>query len=145
MTDKEVNEFEGVHQNSKWCPDMLEKAQYYLESWDKEPFDDSIPMLCAMYVYCGIDKNTGSSYQKKYESWKSICDRIMTMQEHVLIDKGLKKVNETQLTKLLLMKHGHNDRVAMDLTTNGESVNSHCSKEDTAALVDQIRKELGNG
>ena len=123
MSDKEKK---PIGRPTKYCPELLAKAQEYLEVWESI---DVIPMIAGLATYIGITKDTISRWEaeaKEEESDKldfsDVCARVRQLQERALINKGLSRMSDASLSKLLLMKHGYSDRQEVDHTTNGESI-----------------------
>lgn len=125
MTDNERNCTEvdmPAGRPTKYTPELLEKAYEYLYQW--EELGDPIPMLCGLAVHCDINKGTVSDWQNDEEKgeFSEICARIMAEQERVLLQKGLTRIHDNSLTKLLLMRHGYSDKQEIDHTSGGEKI-----------------------
>lgn len=160
MTDKAKTQKHPGGRPTKLCPEILSKAQEYVEQWSY--LGDAIPMLAGLCVHIGIAKETmqrweaiGLSKEQReneihknecelYSQFSAICARVRVMQERVLINKGLTKESEASLSKVLLFKHGYSDRQEIDHTTAGESFNRPDQEAVNAAKA-EIRAELGLG
>ena len=105
---------------TKYTPEFIEKAEEYAEKW--EELGDPVPMLCGLAVHCGVTKETVSRYRKKHDDFDQLCARVMAEQEKVLLQKGLTRKHDNSLTKLMLMRHGYNERTQVDMTSSDGSM-----------------------
>lgn len=126
------NEKHAGGRPSKYTPELLAKAKDYAENWPD--YGDPVPMLCAMYIECGISRDTASKYQQDpdKQEFADVCARIMEAQERVLIGKGISRVHEPSITKLMLMRHGYNERSEVD----------HSSKDGSMSPTGATQTEL---
>lgn len=128
---------------TKYCKEIVEKAHEYERAW--KDLGDPVPMLVGLYVHCGINRHTGAQWRKRDDrsEFAAVCARVEVMQEHELLRKGLMRVTEQSITKLMLMRHGYSDRQAIDHTTNGEAIGAAgASKEDLASAKADILAKL---
>jgi hypothetical protein len=107
---------------SKYTPELLEKAQDYLDNW--QDLGDVVPVLCGLYIHCGITRETASQWAKEEDKkpFSDICARVRELQERELLSKGLSRKTDNSLTKLMLMRHGYSEKSEVDHTTNGENI-----------------------
>jgi len=102
---------------SHYTPELLAKCYEYLDSYEDE--GDVIPSHSGMFLYTGISKTCGYDWAKDEgkEEFADILDRCKLMQHQVLINKGLANEFNSNITKLVLGKHGYHDK--QDLETKG--------------------------
>lgn len=132
---------------SKYTPELIAKAKKYLTKW--EDLGDVIPMLCSMAEYLDISLSTLYSWEKEAKEGDEskaeileVCARVRQAQEKVLINKGLSRVSDASLSKLLLMKHGYSDRQDVNVQSEDGSMSPITAKEAKEAL-DAKLKDLG--
>lgn len=128
---------------TKYTPELLNKAREYVDGgWERE--GDIVPQLAGLAVYCGITDTTIQAWKDdaNKEEFSVLHARVMTMQHQELINKGLSKLTDSSLTKLLLHKHGHSDRQEVDVTSKGESINDRPSEADIATARARARESL---
>jgi hypothetical protein len=127
---------------TRYTPELIEKAKEYIERW--EELGDPVPMLCGMYVHCGIHKGLGSKWRGDAEKveFHELCARVEVQQERELLRKGLIRSTDSSLTKLMLMRHGYTDRQEIDHTTKGESINATATKEQLTAAQKAILEKI---
>lgn len=105
---------------SKYTPELLEKAYEYAKTW--KALGDPVPMLCGLACHCGIHKQTISKYRKEHDEFDVLCARVEEEQERVLLTMGLTRKHDNSLTKLMLMRHGYNERTQVDTISSDGSM-----------------------
>jgi hypothetical protein len=93
-----------------YTPEMLEKANAYLEAWKDE--GDMIPSVVGLVKYIERSKTCVYEWAKDDDKkeFKDILDRINEVQRQVLINKGLSGDFNSNITKLVLGKHGFSEK-----------------------------------
>lgn len=105
--------------NTKYSPEMQEKAEYYLDEFKK--CGDEIPSHLGLADYLEICIRT-IYYWAEDEHKKAFLHtlgRILTRQGKVLINKGLNGEFNSNIAKLMLANHGYKDKSE---TTNQTTV-----------------------
>lgn len=125
---------------TKLTPEMIEKAQHYLENWNLEEYDDAFPNIAGLSRALQINRTTCyqwadlSNLEETEENqelaelrrkFSNIVDDVSTEQERVLWTKGLRNEHNASLTKLALTKHGYHDHAKNEISTpeGGMSIN----------------------
>jgi len=93
-----------------YTPEMLEKAYAYLDKWESE--GDAIPSVVGLVKYIGRSKTCVYDWAKEEgkEEFADILANINETQRQVLINKGLKGEFNSNITKLVLGKHGYSEK-----------------------------------
>jgi hypothetical protein len=124
---------------TKYTKELVKKAQAYLDGgWETE--DDVIPSHVGLSLVLDIRRETLYAWAKEEDKaeFSNILDKINAKQQRVLIAKGLTGDFNSNITKLVLGKHGYHDkqdstianpdggtlvieRVIVDKTTNTDS------------------------
>jgi DNA-binding XRE family transcriptional regulator len=131
---------------SKYTPELVAKAKHYLENWHTPEIGDVIPMLCSLACYIDVDKKTLERWEKEEGDEKQeiclVCARVRELQEKVLINKGLSRVSDASLSKLLLMKHGYSDRIEQDVKSSDGSMSP--TEDARKEAQKRIKDEFGS-
>jgi len=116
-----------VARPTKYTPELLEKANQYLEDW--RTLGDMIPSHEALAMYLNLNRSTLYDWREHEDKaeFSNILDQILTMQHRELMNNGLSGDFNAAITKLALGKHGYSDKVdssnkhAIDLSNKSES------------------------
>ena len=95
---------------TKYNTALLEKAQHYLENY--EQYDEVIPSAVGLALVLDITRSTLYAWAKDEDKkvFSHILDNINKKQEQVLLKNGLNNQFNSNITKLVLGKHGYHDR-----------------------------------
>lgn len=93
-----------------YTPELIYKCYEYIEGWKDN--GDMIPSHEGLMLYIGISKTCTYDWAKEEgkEEFSSILDKIMLMQKQELINKGLSNDFNSNITKLVLGKHGLSEK-----------------------------------
>lgn len=97
-------------------------------------FRVALPTIAGLAIYLNISRDTIYEYQKANKEFSDRLDMLMAQQEKRLIEMGLAGIYNSNITKLLLYKHGYSDKVETDLTSKGEKITSITEQEKLALL-----------
>jgi len=99
---------------SSYSPELYETCLDYLENY-KETYDHEFPSvvgLCQVLkrsrttLYRWADKNS----DVYHEEFSDILATVMDLQQLVLLNSGINGTFNSQITKLVLGKHGYHDK-----------------------------------
>ena len=95
---------------TKYSTALLEKAQHYLDHY--EEYDEVIPSAVGLALVLDITRSTLYAWARDEDKkvFSHILDNINKKQEQVLLRKGLNNEFNSNITKLVLGKHGYHDR-----------------------------------
>lgn len=96
---------------SKFSDSIVALGRAYVASMESK--EGGVPTVQGLCRAMNIGTSTLDEWRKEPEKW-AIADlhaRVMSAQHDRLVEGGLTKVFDAQITKLMLMKHGYNDRV----------------------------------
>ena len=96
---------------TKYNTALLEKAQHYLDNY--EEYEEVIPSAVGLALVLDITRATLYAWAKddnKKKVFSHILDNINKKQEQVLLKNGLNNKFNSNITKLVLGKHGYHDR-----------------------------------
>src|SRR3990167_6799432 len=90
-----------------YSEEILTKTRDYIVNYEK--FDDAIPSIAGLAVVLGISRETIYDWasQEEKKEFSYILADILSNQERILINKGLKGEFNSNITKLVLGKHGY--------------------------------------
>ena len=101
---------------TKYNTALLEKAQHYLDNY--EEYDEVIPSAVGLALVLDITRATLYAWAKDEDKkvFSDILDNINKKQEQVLLKNGLNNKFNSNITKLVLGKHGYHDRAQQEGT-----------------------------
>lgn len=105
---------------TSYTPELIERAKDYLDNFHNSK--DVVPSLEGFAIYLGIHSSTVYEWLKEpdKEEFSDIVERIMDTRAQMLQNKGLEGVFNSNITKLLLSKHGYVEK--SDVTTDGKAI-----------------------
>ena len=125
---------------TKYNAALVEKAQHYLDNY--EEYDEVIPSAVGLALVLDITRSTLYEWAKDEDKkvFSDILDNINKKQEQVLLKNGLNNKFNSNITKLVLGKHGYQDRPQEQGTLVNVIVNRDCvaiqAGNDTLAIED---------
>ena len=101
---------------TKYNTALLEKAQHYLDNYDE--YDEVIPSAVGLALVLNITRSTLYEWAKDEDKkvFSNILDNINKKQEQILLKNGLNNKFNSNITKLVLGKHGYHDRAQQEGT-----------------------------
>ena len=98
---------------TKYNKAILDKANKYLTAWKDE--GDMIPSVEGLSEYINIARSTIYDWEKQEgkEEFSYILEKINVRQKRTLINGGLNGELNSNITKLVLGKHGLSDKQEM--------------------------------
>jgi len=113
-----------VGRPTDYTPELLEKAKGYVNGkWRSA--GDMIPSHAGLADYLGKGRRLLYSWaeQEDKQEFKHMLDDCMHKQERELVNKGLDGTFNSNITKLVLSKHGYADKTSTELTgANGGAI-----------------------
>jgi len=94
--------------------DHLDMADEYLERF--EELGAVVPTVAGMSLYLGVVKATLLRWADQNPRLLNALGKCSSIQEEILIQKGLKSITQPQITKLLLSNHGYSERFQNELS-----------------------------
>ena len=104
---------------TKYTKRLLLDAEAYLNEY--ENLGDAIPSIAGLSVHLKIARSTLHAWCKEEgkEAFSDILDAILSKQEQVLINKGLKNEFNSAIVKLALGKHGYSEKTEQEISGPG--------------------------
>lgn len=127
---------------SKYTPELIEKARKYIDGqWEIE--GDAIPSIAGLAVYLKTSRETLRAWQHEddKEEFSAMLGEMLSKQENILISKGLTNEHNSVITKLVLSKHGYNDKVEQAHTSPDGSMTPKAGL-DASKLSTEALKEI---
>jgi len=95
---------------TKYNPAILRKTKEYINSYEEQ--GDRVPMVAGLCKWLKLNKDTIYAWIKdeSKSEFSDIVSRILSEQERLLINKGLDSGFNSNITKLMLVKHGYHDK-----------------------------------
>jgi hypothetical protein len=112
----------GAGRPTKHTEELLEKAREYLLVYESK--GEVVPSIVGLAFHCKIAKQRVYDWIKDEEKteFRDIAREVEQVQELKLASGGLTNVFNSNITKLLLSKHGYSDRQEVDHTSGGEKI-----------------------
>ena len=111
-----------VGRPTKYTEALLEKARHYVKNF--ELLGDVIPSHIGLALACGIRTSTlydWAGHEDKKE-FSDMLDEILQKQHQILINSGLTGDFNSNIVKLVLTKHGYNDKTEIKATHTFEDL-----------------------
>ena len=101
----------GAGRPTKYNPEILEKARAYIDNYGE--FGDVIPSVAGLSLVLQISRETVYDWAKQEEKqeFSYILQDILAKQESLLVNNGLDGEFNSNITKLVLGKHGYHEKV----------------------------------
>ena len=116
---------------SHFNDEMIEKAEDYINGGYKE-LNTVIPSIIGLSEWLGVGKSTLYDWNKKKDHPISdILERCLNRQHEILITNGLTGDFNSNITKLVLGKHGYSDRSE---NKNEDTINVRIAGDDAETL-----------
>ncbi len=95
-------------QPTKYNKGILEKANEYLLNY--VDYDDVIPSVIGLSLVLNESRQTIYNWKAAQPPFFDILEKIVAKQHQVLVNKGLSSDFNSNITKLVLGKHGYHDK-----------------------------------
>lgn len=93
---------------TKMTPELLEIAREYPENFGDH--QHAIPSVVGLAKVLGIARSTLYNWGEEHEEFLDILEAVNEAQEFECLDRGITGVFNSQITKLVLGKHGYHDK-----------------------------------
>ena len=117
---------------SKYTSELLNKAESYLGDWRNH--GDMIPSVEALSVFLNIARSTLYKWADEKPEFSDILEDINVAQVRELINNGLSGEFNSNITKLVLGKHGYKEK--QDVTTDDNPISGLFQVELVSAKKD---------
>ena len=99
-----------VGRPSKYNAETIPKTRRYIEQYQE--LGDAIPSIAGLAVELGVARETIHvwSHEEGKEDFSNMLQELLATQERVLMSKGLTSEFNSNITKLVLGKHGYHDK-----------------------------------
>lgn len=124
-----------------FTPEMMEKANEYLENYDSE-HSHSIPSAVGLAVVLNVARSTLYKWaEDERTGFSDILDKINDKQQMVLLAKGLSGDFSAAIAKLVLGKHGYHEVSKVDANINDYS---NMSSDERQRKLQELQQQLKN-
>lgn len=146
----------SVGRPAKYSDSVLKHAEEYLLSCKDEDTTSSVqemqahggslmrlqkptvklPTRGGLAAHLHVSRDTLYEWSRVHKDFSYIMERLGSIQEERLINNGLSGTYNSTIAKVLLTKHGYNDKLETDITTGGEKIDQ--GGADVKALSDKF-------
>ena len=112
-----------VGRPTKYTPELVHEARLYITGYEEH--GHMIPSIAGLSIVLNITRKTIYEWEKEDDKTE-FCDiltKIMANQELVLTNKGLSGDFNSNITKLVLGKHGYHDKSDENVRLSGDPDN----------------------
>ena len=126
---------------TKYSQEIMVKTLDYMDNFNTG-YGDEIPSVAGLAVALGVCRDTLYDWSRQDEKseFSYMLKRLNTQQRTVLLNNGLNGKFNSQITKLVLSKHGYQDRPQQSDTQVQVIINRDCvaiqAGSDTLAIED---------
>ncbi|WP_334324336.1 DNA-packaging protein [Gilliamella apicola] len=93
--------------------ECLIKAKEYLLGGFKD-VEEVVPSIAGLACYLGKARSRVYEYGKSNEEFKDTLEAIQSLQESLLVNKGLTGEFNSPIVKLMLANHGYSEKQSID-------------------------------
>lgn len=93
--------------------ECLIKSREYLLGGFKD-VEEVVPSIAGLACYLGKARSRVYEYGKSNEEFKDTLEAIQSLQESLLVNKGLTGDFNATITKLMLANHGYSEKQSID-------------------------------
>ena len=103
-----------------YTPEVLVEAEKLLAEADEANKERLVtpPNMAQLAVRLGVSRKTLYNWANEHEEFLHITERLMAIQEDMLLGHGLLGQYNSAIAKLMLTKHGYTDK--QDITSDGK-------------------------
>ena len=104
---------------TKYSNEILESANQYLEDFDAD--GSVIPSISGLAIRLSVHRDTIYTWSKdeNKQEFSDTLERVVSKQELILLNKGLKGEFNSAIVKLALANHGYSNRKETTLSGPG--------------------------
>ena len=110
--------------------ECLVKAKEYLLGGFKD-VEEVVPSIAGLACYLGKARSRVYEYGKLNEEFKDTLEAIQSLQESLLVNKGLTGDFNATITKLMLSNHGYSEKQEIDHQSSDGSMSPKQTKDLT--------------
>lgn len=99
-----------------------------------------LPTIEGLALYLNIDRTTVYAWEQTYPEFSHILSDLRALQADRLINAGLSGDYNPVIAKVLLTKHGYNDKQEIDHTTKGEKIDSSDAIKDLTQKLNELHR-----
>lgn len=116
MTDDLEKPKQPVGRPTKYTPELLEATREYMA--DYKTHGQVIPSIAGLAGVLGVARRTLHAWAKDADKpeFSHILEELLSIQESLLINKGLSSDFNSNIVKLVLGKHGYHDKQDVSVT-----------------------------
>ena len=105
---------------TKYTPELIEKTKDYIANY--KDYGDTVPSVAGLSVEINVNRDTIYDWvsQVDKQEFSDMVGKILSKQERELLNRGLDGKFNSNITKLMLAKHGYHDKQEIDQTIKGE-------------------------
>lgn len=128
-----------VGRPTTYTPAIAEKAEKFLATYKdiktKKGLVVRFPSLAALAIEVGVSKDQLILWGKDNPEFQIVLEAYKAEQEKRLLDNGLEGSYNSNIAKLVLAKHGYQERLAIEGSEDGEPLRIEATFDDALHKV----------
>lgn len=109
----------------------IQSVSDYMDLCKEKTF---LPTVAGLAVQMAVARSTIYLWAQEHSEFSDVLELLLSQQESQLIQNSLVGMYNAPITKLLLTKHGYNDK--QDITSGGEPLAANLSEGDRSAITE---------
>ena len=109
-----------VGRPTKYSPELLKNIKEYMNCY--EQYDQVVPSIAGLAEHLHVRRETLHvwSHDENKKEFSNMLGDLLAKQERLLINKGLSTEFNSNITKLMLAKHGYSEKKEINQSTTFE-------------------------
>ncbi|MEE9451171.1 MAG: terminase small subunit [Gammaproteobacteria bacterium] len=131
-----------VREPNKYTEELVLKTEVYIK--EREENNTKIPTICGLALFLDINQDTIYVWRNDADkkNFSEAIRKLLSVQEEMLLQKGLSNDFNANITKLALHNHGYTDKQEIQTTEKPyENVSDEELARQRKLLQDEINEE----
>ena len=124
---------------TKYNEEIQAKADDYLTKWKE--LTEAVPSVVGLSLYIDTPKSTMVDWGKKFPDFSYTLSKVQALQEHALVNKGLKNEINANIGKFMMYNHGYKEKTEQDLMSSDGSMKQPTKIELVGVRADVKEKD----
>lgn len=105
---------------TKYSAEVLDKAEDYIRNYTS--YGDLVPSNAGLACELGVHRDTVQHWANIHPEFSDMLIKLQSVQERRLLSGGLAGDYNSNITKLMLAKHGYSDKLQQDQISSDGSM-----------------------
>lgn len=123
-----------------YSEEYVDAVLKYIQEFETE-HSHSHPSILGFSRVIGVSRRNLYAWAEVEDDFSDVLDLLRDAAEHVLLGKGLKKENDSGITKLALGKYGYHDKQEITGADGKAFIPEPLTKEQAKAISENLEQE----